>query len=581
MSITLRSLIIIISIFLISTVNSQFKYGVSSGEVTDTSVILWTRTEEATSIRVQLSFQNSFVDIAQSVGPIETRQQNDFTIHVTVNNLQPNRRYFYRFLDEDNNASNTGKFKTAPSSDQSEDVHFVFTGDADGTRNEDGTPYFNNFEVMAKAAEEDPEFFMFIGDTIYADELGNGPDVAPTTLAGYRDVYKLNRGYNNYLDLLSTTSTYVQLDDHEVYDNWDKNSISEERLSGAYQAFTDYWTLRNYTKSLRSEGCIREPFFRYFKWGADVDVIVLDERTCRTGRQGLDVCQFSDNSTHLHPFPTTSVALKSNLKGRFGFLYNLFSGISDGIDFDLDEVDSVPDGCVDALNDPSRTMLGEKQKNEFLSLLKASTAKFKIILNELPIQEWFIDPYDRWEGYPAERREILQFIRNNSIDGVVFLTADVHINIITDVYIDTEDLSATPVAKELVVGPIAMETLVGVVEYMFPRSGTVLSPAVRDVFNDILDLVHPPYCRNLDTYSYGTAVYNSTSGEMTFTLKDKNGQVLIDETDDETRCEFTISPTETSARFPSTSSTIPLNSFVHLIVVFATLVFTISDHRIL
>ena len=95
-----------------------------------------------------------------------------------------------------------------------------------------------------------------------------------------------------------------------------------------------------------------------------------------------------------------------------------------------------PPGCLDAIFDPSRTFLGPVQKQAVKDALLNSTATFKFIVNELPIQQIYALPYDRWEGYGAERNELLNFIRDNAIENVIFLATDIHANLINDVFID-------------------------------------------------------------------------------------------------------------------------------------------------
>ncbi len=48
------------------------------------------------------------------------------------------------------------------------------------------------------------------------------------------------------------------------------------------------------------------------------------------------------------------------------------------------------------------------------------------------ITEWYVFIYDRWEGYWQDRKEILDFIQDNNIEGVVFLTGDVHASFINN-----------------------------------------------------------------------------------------------------------------------------------------------------
>lgn len=56
-----------------------------------------------------------------------------------------------------------------------------------------------------------------------------------------------------------------------------------------------------------------------------------------------------------------------------------------------------------------------------------SNAIFKVIMNSVPITEFpFTYTSDRWEGYPAQRTEILSFIDDNLISGVVWLSGDFH-----------------------------------------------------------------------------------------------------------------------------------------------------------
>lgn len=63
--------------------------------------------------------------------------------------------------------------------------------------------------------------------------------------------------------------------------------------------------------------------------------------------------------------------------------------------------------------------------------LATSGARFKIILNSVPItdlsaifQAFEID--DRWDGYPTQRAEILTHIVEQGIEGVLWVTGDVH-----------------------------------------------------------------------------------------------------------------------------------------------------------
>ena len=54
----------------------------------------------------------------------------------------------------------------------------------------------------------------------------------------------------------------------------------------------------------------------------------------------------------------------------------------------------------------------------------------------MPIQQYYVLPFDRWEGYAAERRRLLRFL-SSSVKNVVFLTTDVHATLVNDARLQT------------------------------------------------------------------------------------------------------------------------------------------------
>lgn len=71
--------------------------------------------------------------------------------------------------------------------------------------------------------------------------------------------------------------------------------------------------------------------------------------------------------------------------------------------------------------------------------LTASTARFKIIVNSVPITDWSDTVLwdwvqdDRWQGHEAQREEILGHIHDTGIAGVLWITGDHHFGGITHV----------------------------------------------------------------------------------------------------------------------------------------------------
>lgn len=74
-------------------------------------------------------------------------------------------------------------------------------------------------------------------------------------------------------------------------------------------------------------------------------------------------------------------------------------------------------------DDAEKTMLGAAQKAWLKQALLASTATFKVVGSSVTLK---YHGSDSWEGYTAEREELVDFIRTNDIRGVVFLAGDVH-----------------------------------------------------------------------------------------------------------------------------------------------------------
>jgi alkaline phosphatase D len=86
--------------------------------------------------------------------------------------------------------------------------------------------------------------------------------------------------------------------------------------------------------------------------------------------------------------------------------------------------------------------------------LAASRAKFKLILNSVPIARFpsppvWGQPFDRWEGYAAQREELLSFIAEEPVDGVWFVAGDFHLGLVHRV----EPMGRDSRLWEIAVGP--------------------------------------------------------------------------------------------------------------------------------
>lgn len=76
--------------------------------------------------------------------------------------------------------------------------------------------------------------------------------------------------------------------------------------------------------------------------------------------------------------------------------------------------------------------ISTEQMDWLKSGLSESGARFKIILNSVPISDLYpifanAQLSDRWSGYEGQRTEILSHIVDNGIEGVVWLAGDIHL----------------------------------------------------------------------------------------------------------------------------------------------------------
>jgi alkaline phosphatase D len=117
---------------------------------------------------------------------------------------------------------------------------------------------------------------------------------------------------------------------------------------------------------------------------------------------------------------------------------------------------------------PAGSMLGGRQKAWLVAGLRDSKARWKLLgLSVGLMRHGFDSSYredgfsngimwtDGWDGYPAERRELTEFIRREGIDNVVSLTGDRHIHMAGLVLDDFDGDAAVPVAAEFAGGAVS------------------------------------------------------------------------------------------------------------------------------
>ena len=75
----------------------EFTHGVASGDVTSTTAVLWTRTDESAAINLEITSRDNFDPPNFKYRPT-TSETNDLTAKTTATKLKPNTPYHYRWI---------------------------------------------------------------------------------------------------------------------------------------------------------------------------------------------------------------------------------------------------------------------------------------------------------------------------------------------------------------------------------------------------------------------------------------------------------------------------------------------------
>ncbi|MEX2146469.1 MAG: alkaline phosphatase D family protein [Candidatus Rokuibacteriota bacterium] len=250
---------------------------VASGEITATGAVVWVRGVREGDVTVDVSVAGG-----AAASRVRTRATaaSDLAVKAVVRGLAPATRYVYQARQGDDRAD--GEFTTAPAPDDRARVTFLWSGDLGGggfCRPREGG--FRIFEAMTRRSAD---FFVFAGDTVYAD-VACKPDAVPhadaraTTLPQYHARHRYNREDAAYQRFLARTPVFAIWDDHEVRNDF--SGPSQALMPAGRQAFIDYWPL---------VPPVDEPgrLYRHLRWGGLLDVFILDTRQYRSPNADRD-----------------------------------------------------------------------------------------------------------------------------------------------------------------------------------------------------------------------------------------------------------------------------------------------------
>jgi alkaline phosphatase D len=231
--------------------------GSIAGDVTADSAVVWLRAEPVSRVMLYFGRDPTFGNYS-TLGPLPVDALADNTMRFLLEKLAPMSTYYYRAAVVGKQPGAIERFVTAPRADDAKKVVFCFSGD---TRES-----YQPFTVMNAIRSQNPDFFVHLGDTIYADRNGTA-----TTLPEFWVKYRVNLDDAATQDLYSTTSVYVTWDDHEVADDY----LPDNPLAPiGRRAFLDYWPIRR-------DAIEPERIYRSFRWGKALELFILDTRQYR------------------------------------------------------------------------------------------------------------------------------------------------------------------------------------------------------------------------------------------------------------------------------------------------------------
>jgi alkaline phosphatase D len=451
----------------------NFPQGVASADPAPGSILLWTRAEPASAGDVDLVLQIAATATFDQVvleEAVSARQQDDYTVRISVDGLESLSHYYYRFLAVEGGSSRTGRTCTAPAPGSSEPLNLAFAACQNYEQGFYGAWRRMINDDLALPPKEQIHCVMQLGDFVYeryrnAAKDGqtfaralpafpdgarseNGDRVWATSLADYRHLYKVYLADPHLQAARARWPFIVTWDDHEFsndsyqdFNTYEEPHVREpQRKADASQAWSEFIPAR-------VERQRKLEIYRSLSWGDTAELLLTDLRSYR------DAPRLPEGFSKQLGLPLDPVELVAMVDA--GRTWNNGEPPSqlpwgDG---------KQPNPAVDA--EPA-TMLGATQKQWFKQRLKQSPARWKIWGNSLPALPLRLDlssiplqdlpdgilTNDAWAGFPGELRELMAFLESEKITGVVSLSGDHHMH-------GAGTLAVDPGADEVV--PVALD----------------------------------------------------------------------------------------------------------------------------
>ncbi len=482
---------------------NPFTHGVTAGEISSNSAIVWGQTKKAGKVKATVKGGGKTLSAS-----LTSKPGKDFTIQKNMAGLKPATKYSYMFC-EGRKCSDTGHFETAPKAGQAKTIHFAYSGDESAQPAVgEHKPFWGNFKAFKSMVAEHNDFNIDFGDTIYSDPEVAGAHTAKTVKQKWA-MYRKKLSVANQRAVRESTGLYNHWDDHEFINDFSKAENGAKLYKAGVTAFRDYEPV-TYSK--------QNGIYRTFRWGKNLEVFFLDLRSFRSAKASAN--HRCDNGGSPDLAPTAPQTTR-----------NLFATLVPSLS------NPPPAACLTKINSPNRTMLGQRQYNRFMSDVTSSTAKWKVVMTEDPMQQFYALPYDRWEGYAYERIQLLNDLATNNVQNLVFMTTDTHAALANVVRYRTLPSDVAPsnapagtppldtAYNDYVIGPVATKP------YWQEIDDTTGTPGSGAGISAAFFKPPPPsgmgmFCAQGSANSYAEVTASST--QLKIAYKNENGNTLKD-----------------------------------------------------
>lgn len=237
---------------------AKLSFGPASFDVTSTSALIWLRPNGKALAQVEYGTQASLTD-ATLTAPVPATDATDYTVVIELTGLTPGTEYVYRGVVSDDGKDlvrgKVGRFRTAP--DTAKEFRFAWSADMEAGH--------QPFKILDSVARMQPDFFLMLGDTMYADHPKNR---FVASLRHYRYKHRENRDDDPLQRMLAATSVYAIWDDHEVENDFNS---THPAIPDGRKAFREYWPVNS-----------SAVLYRRFSWTPATEFFVLDCRSYRS-----------------------------------------------------------------------------------------------------------------------------------------------------------------------------------------------------------------------------------------------------------------------------------------------------------